>query len=60
MSLETLISSLTAATTDEDVPLRPTLYSLDDPAQRGPWVRCWSAAKWPPSGTLWPSRWRSC
>ncbi|WP_369779754.1 Rv1355c family protein [Streptomyces sp. R33] len=35
MSLETLISSLTAATADEDVPLRPTLYSLDDPAQRG-------------------------
>ncbi|WP_327360240.1 Rv1355c family protein [Streptomyces sp. NBC_01296] len=34
MSLETLIGSLTAATADEDAPLRPTLYSLDDPAQR--------------------------
>ncbi|MFE6847567.1 Rv1355c family protein [Streptomyces sp. NPDC057686] len=34
MSLETLISSLTAATAGEGAPLRPTLYSLDDPAQR--------------------------
>ncbi|MFI8280471.1 Rv1355c family protein [Streptomyces sp. NPDC085929] len=34
MSLETLIGSLTAATAAEDAPLRPTLYSLDDPAQR--------------------------
>ncbi|MFF3859450.1 Rv1355c family protein [Streptomyces sp. NPDC002209] len=34
MSLETLISSRTTATAGEGAPLRPTLYSLDDPVHR--------------------------